>query len=94
MARRNHTIYINSLNQLVDVLFEEAFSRQLTWSVLAKQSGLSYSTVKNLGTRKTKYPQYRTVQLLAHSLGGKVAFSKGNLGHRQPIAWTPKVFAA
>jgi len=93
IVRKNHSVYMNSLNHLVDELFEVAYSQHLTWSVLAKKSGLAYSTVRKLGERKTKYPQYRSVMLLAHALGGNVQFNESALGKRQ-YTWTPKVFAA
>jgi len=93
IARKNHTVYINSLHHLVDELFEAAYQGKMTWVTLAQESGLSYSTVRKLGERKTKYPQYRTVMLIAKAVGGSVQFKKGALGKRQ-YTWTPKVFAA
>lgn len=93
ITRKNHSVYMNSLNHLIDELFEVAYKSELTWSQLAQKSGLSYATVRNLGERKTKYPQYRTVMLIAHALGGNVQYKETKLGKRQ-YTWTPKVFAA
>ena len=93
IIRKNHKVYVDSLNHLVDALFESAYQGKMTWATLANESGLSYSTVRKLGERKTKYPQYRTVMLIANALGGSVQFKKGALGKRR-YTWTPKVFAA
>lgn len=90
---KNHAVYVRSLNHLVDELFEHAYANKLTWSQLSKKSGLSYQTVRKLGERKTKYPQYRTVTLLAHAVGATVQYKETTLGKRQ-YTWTPKVFAA
>lgn len=93
IERKMDSVYLPSLDALVDVLFQEAYDRHWTWVEIARQSGLSYSTVKKLGSRETNYPQYRTVELLAHALGGGVTFSKTK-GKKQKITWTPKLFAA
>jgi len=85
-------VYLPSIKELVDVLYQEAFDRHWTWSEFARQSGLSYGTVVKLGTYETKYPQYRTVQLLAIALGGKVTFQQGTKVRKRNITWTPKVF--
>jgi len=93
IARRNHSVYMTSLNHLIDDLFEMAYDKKLTWPLLAAKSGLTITTIRNLGERKTKYPQYRSVMLIAHALGGSVQWKEGKLGKRQ-YTWTPKVFAA
>ena len=93
IVRKNHAVYSKSLNHLVDELFEVAYKQHMTWSQLAKKSGLSYATVRKLGERKTKYPQYRSVMLIAHAVGGSVQYKEVALGKRQ-YTWTPKVFAA
>lgn len=51
------------LNRVVDYIFNEA-AKHYTWSELASEAGISYTTVHRLGTRKTKYPQLRTIFLL------------------------------
>ena len=93
IKRKNHVVYINSLNHLVDALFEEAYAQEMSWASLAKKAGLSYATVRKLGERKTKYPQYRSVMLIASAVGGTVQYSDTELGKRE-YTWTPKVFAA
>lgn len=91
--RKMDSVYMPSLRILVDHLFQEAYNQQWTWNELAKQSGLSYTTIHNLGTYATRYPQLRTIQLIAHALGGHVKFEQGK-HHKQRITWTPKVFRA
>ena len=90
---KNHTVYFHSLNYLIDKLFTEAFRQKLSWGELSDKSGLSVSTIMNLASRKTRYPAYRTVQLLAHGLGGKVVFSTGHVGRRTKVAWALKLFS-
>ncbi len=95
IRRKNHTVYVSNLNLLIDMIFEEAYRQKYTWAALAKASGLSVSTVRNLGERTTLYPQYRTVELLAHAIGGEVKFnSKITKGKKFHATWKPKVFAA
>lgn len=93
VEKKMDSVYLPSLDALVDVLFQEAYDRHWTWVEIAKQSGLSYSTVKKLGMRETNYPQHRTVELLAYALGGTVTFTKSR-GKKQQVTWEPKVFAA
>lgn len=80
--RKLDGVYFASLNRLVDKLFEIAAKRLWTWEKLANESGLSASTIHNLGDRTTKYPQFRTVELLARSLGGKLDYRVGTV--KQP----------
>ena len=56
------------LEKLTDELFERA-SQEYTWPEFAKKAGLHYSTVYNLGTRKTRFPQLRTIYKLAKAVG-------------------------
>ena len=60
--------YEKYLNKCVDELFSHA-SKEYTWRELAKQAGLSYTTVYRLGTYKTKLPQLRTVFKLCKAVG-------------------------
>ena len=60
--------YEKYLEKLTDELFDKA-SDYYTWAEFAKAAGLCYSTVYNLGTRKTRYPQLRTVFKLAKAVG-------------------------
>jgi DNA-binding phage protein len=93
---RNHVVYKQSLNRIIDVLFEKAYNMKMSWPELAKQSGLSRETVVSLGTRKTKYPQFRTVQLIAHAVGGRLDYMKGRVNEidKYQVTWTPRVFRA
>lgn len=85
--------YFKALNILVDKLFDAAAKRKWTWEQIAEESGLASTTIHNLGARITKHPQYRTVELLARSLGGKIDFVKGQVGKRTKPAWTLKIFS-
>lgn len=75
--------YTAALNRLIDRLFEVAAKKQWTWEKMAEESGLSSSTIHNLGGRVTRWPQYRTVELLARALGGRIDFVKAQEG-KQP----------
>lgn len=86
-------VYLPSIRALVDALYQEAFERHWNWAKLARESGLSLSTVQKLGRYQTRYPQYRTVELLAQALGGRVDFHTGGTARsRKNITWKPKVF--
>ena len=62
--------YFRELHAIVDQVFSEAEARYgWTWSHLAAESGLAYQTVANLGDRKTKWPQFRTVWRLCKAIG-------------------------
>ena len=85
--------YLSTLDNLVDRMFDRAYSMQWNWSEIAKRSGLAYETVRNLGERKTRLPQFRTVELLARCLGGHVVFeSRPSKRKNIKATWTPKVF--
>jgi transcriptional regulator with XRE-family HTH domain len=58
------TPYELYLNKVVDVIFKQA-AESWTWAELAKRAGVSNSTVSKLGNRFTRFPQLRTVFLLA-----------------------------
>jgi DNA-binding phage protein len=67
--RRNKP-FINKLHKLVDEIFDMAKDEHdWTWTQLARNAGVSYLSVKNLGERHTKYPLFRTVHRLAHAVG-------------------------
>lgn len=80
VERKGATTYARSLNALVDKLFEVAYQQGLSWERMAERSGLARATIEKLGMRVTQYPQYRTVQLLAHALGGRLDYVKGQVG--------------
>ena len=56
------------LEEFIDLVFTKAAVRW-TWAEFAKRAGVSYSTVYNLGTYKTKRPQLRTALLLCQAAG-------------------------
>lgn len=60
--------YFTKLDEILDTLFEVANGKGMTWADLARESGLSYQTVVNIGERWTKRPQFRTVILIANAL--------------------------
>lgn len=89
---RLETRYHKSLNAIVDKLFNKAFDMRLTWVQMAELSGLSRETIHKLGSRQTRLPQFRTIELLAHALGGQMEFVKGVERKEVIVKWTPKVF--
>lgn len=68
--------YKQFLNHVVDEIFSKAKVQQITWSGLAKRAKLCPQTVQNLGTRKTKLPQLRTVYQLCKAVGIEVQLVK------------------
>jgi len=60
--------YEKYLNKTVDKLFQAAYEDNLTWSEFADKARVSKQTVYNLGTRKTRFPQLRTVFRLAKAV--------------------------
>ena len=83
--------YLSSLDNLVDAMFDRAYTMRWSWSDIARKSGLAYETVRNLGERRTRLPQFRTVELLARCLGGHVVFDT-RMKKKVKATWTPKVF--
>jgi hypothetical protein len=76
LDRRNKP-FINKLHKLVDEIFETATEEHdWSWTELARHAGVSYLSVKNLGERTTKYPLFRTVQRLAHSVGMEISLQQ------------------
>lgn len=61
--------YFVSLHEMADAIFQEAADMEMTWCKLASVAGLGYQTVDNLGCRRTKFPQYRTIYKLAIAVG-------------------------
>jgi pyruvate-formate lyase len=86
-------VYFRSLNALVDRLFQEAFRQKVSFSDMARNSELSEQTIRRLAGRVTKWPQLRTVELLAHSLGTRLAFKAGVKHEAMKKTWTIKMFA-
>lgn len=86
-GKPNDDIYLPGLKALVDRLFQEAFNLKMDWYEMAKRSGLSDTTIHKLGNEETKYPQFRTVQLLAYAVGGHVSFQQGKKAKVFKITW-------
>jgi len=61
--------YFADLHKLVDHIFTEACDLEWTWSRLAEEAGVAYTTVDNLGMRRTQRPQFRTIYRLAAAVG-------------------------
>lgn len=74
--------YKQFLNHVVDKVFSKAETQQITWNNLAKKAKLCPQTVQNLGTRKTKLPQLRTVYQLCGAVGIEIQL----VGRRMRIA--------
>lgn len=72
--------YLKSLGAVVDVLFAIATDdKGWTWADFAKHAGVSYTTISALGYRKTRFPEYRTIHLMAKAVGRNIeVVSKGN----------------
>lgn len=67
---REEVRYYQDLHKILDDVFQEAATEMnWTWCQLASNAGLAYQTVANLGDRKTKFPQFRTVQLMVRAVG-------------------------
>lgn len=73
---KNERAYFNDLHKIVDQIFMEACDLEWTWSHLAEQAGICYTTVDNLGMRRTKRPQYRTVYMLAVAVGFQISIEE------------------
>jgi len=55
-------LYFRELHRIIDEVYLEAYDQhQWSWHQLAAMAGLSYQTVANLGERRTRWPQFRTV---------------------------------
>ncbi len=61
--------YFRDLHKLVDLIYDEAAALEWTWGRLADEAGICYATADNLGVRRTKRPQFRTVYKLAAAVG-------------------------
>lgn len=61
-------------NRILDDIFDIA-SDIHGWNVneLATRSGLAWNTVENLNSNVTKFPQFRTIILLAKAVGMNVS---------------------
>jgi hypothetical protein len=75
--QREDVDYIKKLDKILDDIFKYA-DEELGWCwfELHKQSGLSYTTVCRLGRRETRLPQFRTIIVLAQTIGWEVSVQK------------------
>ena len=61
--------YLDALHLCIDGLFEVAAKQYgLDWNALAEKSGVSRATVHNLGNRVTRFPEFRSVYLIAKAV--------------------------
>lgn len=72
----NEVEYYRALHSIVDAVYEEAAQSSWNWFQLSKQSGISYTTVYNLGERITRWPQFRTIFKLCRAVGWDLTISK------------------
>ncbi len=68
MNHRKDREYYKILDKVVDEVFQKAAMLDLTDADLARVTGLSYPTILNLDNRVTRYPQLRTVIMLAKGM--------------------------
>jgi hypothetical protein len=79
-------LYFRELHKIIDEVFLEAFETyQWNWFQLAANSGLAYQTVANLGDRKTKWPQLRTIWRLCKSVGWDLITKEQPKGKRTTV---------
>jgi hypothetical protein len=78
MARRCERMYLTALHKLADEIFAISHTTHgWDWRRLASEAGLGYSTVQRLGSRITRFPEQRTITLLAKAVGMEVTIKKG-----------------
>lgn len=69
-TRKAERDYLTALHQLIDELYEIAWvDKGWSWHELARQSGVSTSTIVRLGNRETRFPEFRSVWLIAKAVG-------------------------
>ena len=73
--------YSSTLRHTLDQIWSEW--GDFGYGPLATASGLCYSTVHRAFTRKTRFPQYRTVVLLAQAVGMDMKLTKHHLKVRK-----------
>ena len=77
MGKKNKpdAAYEKALEAATDVIFTYAtFTLDWSWRDLAIKSDVNYSTVRRLGERITRYPQWRTFWKLARACGLEMQF--------------------
>ncbi len=79
-------LYFRELHQIIDAVFSEAYEHyQWNWEQLAANSGLAYATVANLGERRTRWPQLRTVWRLCKAVNWDLITQEQPKGKRQTV---------
>jgi DNA-binding Xre family transcriptional regulator len=75
--------YKKAITQTLEDIFMAAHDKNICnfkKMELAKRSGLSYSTIYNLRTRKTKDPKYSTILKLCDAVGMDPQLAREQLG--------------
>lgn len=76
--------YEKALEAATDVIFDYAtYQLDWTWQTLAIKAEVNYSTVRRLGSRVTRYPQWRTFWKLAKACGLEMQFVELRPARRQ-----------
>jgi hypothetical protein len=68
--------YVSAINEVLDQIFEKSDDMSMPMKKMAKKSGVNYKTVRMINNRTTKCPWFRTVYLLARSVGMELNLSK------------------
>lgn len=80
MAKKHKKIkaeadYEQALEAATDLIFDYAtFTLDWSWQTLAIEADVNYSTVRRLGERQTRFPQWRTFWKLAKACGLAMQF--------------------
>lgn len=61
--------YQSKLRDVVGSVFDATDRLGFSWAQLATEAGVCPATVYNLGNRKTRFPQFRTLYVLAYAVG-------------------------
>lgn len=77
--QRMTAAYKKTLWNIVNQLFDEAHAKGWTWAGFAQRAGVAETTVFYLGNRNTRFPQFRTLQMLAEAVGGTLTFKHGQV---------------
>lgn len=68
--RKMEPDYKRTLHAYIDAIFERSADIYgWQWPELARKAGISYATVRKLGSYETRFPEMRTVYLLAKAVG-------------------------
>lgn len=90
--KRKDKVWFKMLDKIVDDIWLEVGRRDLNNSDLARATGLSYNTIMNLDNRVTRYPQLRTVVMLARGMGVRLSLDfrseVAKRGHASSYSYT------